>query len=463
MINIPQLMYATDVGALNLALASVAEGLQVDVSTMPWIATTYSLVYAGFLILGGRICDLYGRRRVCILGISGFVVGSLVAATSFNLSTFIAGRAIAGFSSAMMLPATFSLINTLLPPGPARNRAFSLFALTNGLAMFLGTSGGGALTTMFGWRSIFLITIPMGIAALVLAHKVIPRSEDGQRDGKSLDIGGAILITLCVGCSLMSLTFAGRHGWFSMQTFSMLIAAGLLLAAFVAVERYVREPVLPAQIFKYPNVLGANLACICSIAGSAGFQVVVILYMQRQLGFTPLTTGLGMLSYAATIVLASSTMGYLLNRFPVRRVVITGELIALVGLVMLALAPADGTYLANLLPGIAVYGFGSTYSTIPLMALSTRFIPNADQGVGVGALKTFQQFGISIGISVGLAVLAYATTIGLPASFSFRYAFFALIALVVLGLAFVVFLTRDHAAPEAHIPVSITPPRDARS
>ena len=200
---------------------------------------------------------LHGRRRFCLLGLYLFGVGTLIAAAAANVWMLIAGRALEGLGSAFFIPTSFSLINVLLPDGPIRHRAFAVFSATQGLAMMLGLCGGGLLTTQVGWRSAFLITVPLVVTAIILSWRFIPPFEKPEKR-TSLDIGGAVLITLGVGALLTSLSVMGEYGWMSSQGLETLAAAVALLIVFFLVESRVREPLVPLSVFRYPNLLGCR-------------------------------------------------------------------------------------------------------------------------------------------------------------------------------------------------------------
>jgi MFS family permease len=445
LIALGQVVFGVDFGAVNVALASISKDLNIEPSVLPWVVSTYSLTYAGFLVLGGRAADIYGRRRFCIFGLCVFGGGLLVAIFAQNVWMLIAARALEGFGSAFFIPASFSLINVLLPEGPIRHRAFSVFSATQGVAMILGLCGGGILTTAFGWRAVFLINVPLVIAAILLSLRFIPAFEkSGEKRG--IDVGGAVLITAVAVLALTSLSAMGEFGWTSYQGLGLLCGSGVALAAFLLLERGLSNPLVPPSIYRYENFLGADIASIGAMATTGCLFVLLNLFMQRVLHFTAQQSGLGMLPYALAVITAGRFIGHGMSRYPLRPTIICGFVLFAIGTLLFAIVSADRGYGLNVVPASIVVGLGSTVATVLLMALSTAAVPSAVQGVATGVLVTFQQIGLALGVSVGVTIVTASVKAGDSAIVAFRQGFLSATAMSTIGLVCVLLFTRKLAA-----------------
>jgi MFS family permease len=445
LIALGQVVFGVDFGAVNVALASIAKDLAIAPDVLPWVISTYSLTYAGFLVLGGRTADLYGRRRFCIFGLCIFGGGLLVAILAQNVWMLIAARALEGFGSAFFIPASFSLINVLLPDGPIRHRAFSVFSATQGVAMILGLCGGGILTTAFGWRAVFLINLPLVLAAIALSARFIPAYEksDGQR---GLDVGGAVLITAVAVLALTSLSAMGEFGWTSYQGLGLLCGSAVALAAFLLLERGLANPLVPPSTYRYENFLGADIASVGAMATTGCLFVLLNLFMQRVLHFTAQQSGIGMLPYALAVITAGRFIGHGMSRYPLRPTIIFGFALFVVGTLLFAMMSADRGYVFNVVPASIVAGLGSTLATVLLMALSTAAVPSPVQGVATGVLVTFQQIGLALGVSIGVTVVTASARAGDAPIVAFRHGFLSATAMAVIGLLCVLIFTRKLVA-----------------
>jgi len=447
LVAIGQVIFGTDFCAVNVALESIARDLKIEPAVMPWVVATYSLAYSGFLVLGGRAADSYGRRRFCIFGLCLFGAGTLLAALSFNVWTLIGARALEGLGSAFLIPTSFSLINVLLPEGPVRHRAFSVFSITQGVAMTLGLCVGGFLTTTWGWRSVFLLNMPLVLAAIVLSWRFIPPYV--RSDAKpSLDIGGAVLITAGVALALLSLSAMGEYGWTSHQGLGLLLAAAVVLVMFFILESRLRAPLVPPSIFWFPNLLGADVASVGIMATTGALFVLLNLFMQRMLHFSALMSGLGMLPYALAVMAGGRLVGHGMSRYPLRWSILWGFVVFIAGTLLFSFVSVAAGYGVNLVPGMLVCGLGSTVGTVLLMALSTASVPPNVQGVATGVLITFQQIGLALGVSVAITVQVASLAHGATEIASFHSGFLAATAMAVVGFLCALLLTR-RSRPQA--------------
>jgi DHA2 family methylenomycin A resistance protein-like MFS transporter len=433
LVALGKFIFGVDFSMMNVALATISRDLHVPPVILPWIVSTYSLSYAGFLVLGGRAADTFGRRRFCIFGLCLFGIGLCVAISAANVWILIAARALEGVGSAFFIPASFSLMNVLLPEGPVRHRGFSVFGATQGLAMVLGLGGGGIVTTVLGWRSVFLISFPLVITAIVLAWRLIPAHEDSG-EKHTLDVGGAVLITAVVVLALSALSAMGRYGWGSMLGLGLLGAAAVIFGAFLILERRVRQPLVPPSIYRYGNFIGSNLGNIAAMAATGGLFVLLNLFMQRMLHFSAMQSGLGMMPYAGAVIVTGHSLRPVMGRFSLRNAIVTGFTIFIAAPFLFAAASSDRGYAHNLIPGMLVAGLGSTLASVLLMALGTAAVDAPKQGVATGVLITCQQIGLALGVSVALTVLSASSGGGEPTITAFRHSFLATSAMVGAGL-----------------------------
>jgi DHA2 family methylenomycin A resistance protein-like MFS transporter len=444
LVALGKFIFGVDFGMMNVALATISTDLRVDPVILPWIVSTYSLSYAGFLVLGGRAADTFGRRRFCIFGLCLFGLGLLVAISAANVWTLIAARALEGIGSSFFIPASFSLMNVLLPEGAVRHRGFAVFGASQGLAMVLGLGGGGIVTTAFGWRAVFLINLPLVIAAIVLAWRLIPVHEDSA-EKHTVDVGGAILITAMVILALSALSAIARYGLGSPQGPILFGASALALGGFLLLERSVREPLVPPTIYRYANFIGANIANIATMAATGALFVLLNLFMQRMLHFSARQSGLGMMPYAIAVIVTGHYLRPIMGRFPLRRAIAIGFSILLVAPLLFAAASPDRGYAYSLIPGMLIAGLGGTLSAVLLMALGTAAVHAPKQGVATGVLITCQQIGLALGVSVALTVLSASRGgAGLTIA-AFRHSFVAASVMAGAGLLCMLVLTYRRA------------------
>jgi MFS family permease len=443
LIALGQVIIATDFCISNIGLASIGRDLAVGPATLSWVVTVFSLTYGGFLILGGRIADLFGHRRACILGLILFGGGSLLSACSTSIQMLIAMRAIEGLGGALLTPTSFSLINVMLPDGPIRHRAYSVFGVTQGLSYILGLYVGGALVTHFGWRSGFLLNGPAIVVAILLAWRQIPLPDPSAARPK-VDIAGAILITAGMGLLMFALSATGRYGLVSIQALMPLIAGITTIVILIFVESQLEHPLVPLGVFRYPNLAGADLACIAIIAAGSSVFVLLPLFLQRTFHFSPEISGLAMLPYCAAVVAGGQVVGLAMSRFTLGQCV-AGGIILFVGATLVFCLAWGGTsnFEFIMLPAMIVAAFGATAASLAIMALSTGRVAARDQGLASAVLMTCQQIGVSLGVSIVFAVVATASVDGDSVTSAFHHAFVASATFAALALLSTLVLTRS--------------------
>jgi EmrB/QacA subfamily drug resistance transporter len=402
-------MVILDVSVVNVALPSIREDLGFSQIDLQWVVNAYTLTLAGFLLLGGRAADLLGDRRVFIFGLSAFTLSSLVGALANEQLVLIIARGIQGVGGAIVTPATLSIITSTFREGPERNRALAAWSAMGGVGGAVGVLLGGVLTEAFGWRSILLINVPVGIWAAVTAFRFVP--EGRERSGEhNYDIAGAVTIT----AGLVTLTYAivrtDVNGWGSAKTLVPMAVGLALVAIFLAIEGwFARRPLVPLRIFRSRTLSSANVV-IFFLGGSAfSMWFFVSLYMQQVLHYSPIEAGLGFAPMSAVVVAGSALAGRTTARFGAGRVLSAG--MACVGLGLLVFSGVDlhGSYVTEvLIPGlITAFGIGLVFVSGTVSAVAG--VDRSETGLASGLVNTSRTFGAALGIAV-LATIASART-----------------------------------------------------
>jgi MFS family permease len=434
LIALVQLINTADFMLVSVAMPSIGRDLNVSNSVVGWVVSINALTYAGFVMLGGRLSDLLGQRRCTVFGLGLFCLGSLLAAVSVNIGTLLGARAFQGIGNGIMCPATFAMLNTVLPAGPIRNRGYAVYGITQGVSTLVGAGLGGILTTEFGWRSVFLLTFPLTAASIAIAVFAVPKGvAAGIR--RSIDYWGAVLVTLSTTLIVFGLSSLHRPGWSTAIDGAGSLAAGFAACGlFVFVESRLSDPLVPLKLFRFPNISGPNIAIGCGVAGTTGLMVLVNLYMQRVLQFSAMTTGFGIIPFAIGGMAGGQCLAITLSRFSLRANVLGGFGLYLVGIAFFATLSADDGYPAHLAPGLFLAGFGSVAGLLACMKLATSGTPDDYQGAAAGVVYVSQKFGRAIGTSTVLAVLTASQAAGTEITAAYRASFLVPAGLLCVGL-----------------------------
>ncbi len=417
LISIAQLMVVLDSTIATIALPFIKEDLHFSAASLTWVVTGYALAFGGLLLLGGRLGDLYGRRRVFGVGLAIFAVASLLGGIANSEAMLLGARGLQGLGAALASPAALALITTTFPAGPPRNRAFAVYAAMSGAGAAVGLILGGWLTGshmellgihLEGWRLTFLINVPIGLAAAALAPRFLNESESHPGE---LDIPGAITGTGGLLGIVYGLSRASEQGWGDTWTVVSLIAGVLLLLAFALVERRAAHPLLPFRIFASQTRAVSFLAMALMPAAMFAMFFYLSQYTQNVMGFSPLKTGLAFLPFSLGIVVAATLASNLITRVAPRFLAGIGTLMVAVALFGLSRIPFDATfpvtdvrasYLTDVLPFVVLLSLGMGLTFVPLTLSAVHHVRAEDSGVGSGVLNTMQQ----VGGAVGLATLA---------------------------------------------------------
>ncbi len=445
LIALTQLIITSDFLIISVALPSIGRDFAAPADQLSWVVAANALTFAGFMTVGGRMADLFGRRACFLAGAGLFALAALLSACSVDLPMLIVSRALQGIGTALLAPANFSLLNTLLPEGPVRNRAFGVFGMVQGGSLFLGLLLGGMLVTALGWRAVFILNVPLlGIAAW-LAWRLIPATAEAGK--RSVDLPGAVLVVAATALLIRSLSAMGHYGWTSPRGWAY-VAVGLgAFAVFFLVERRVADPLLPPAIFGYANVVGANLVTLCTVAGTSGLFIVLNIYLQHALGYSALMSGLGLMPYAAGILLGGFLASRGMDRWPLRANMLLGTALSSLSLLLFQRLSAASGYTLDVALAEILVATGTIFGLVTSQVAATRAIPTGQQGVGSALQLMAQQFGTALGASVTLSVLDERVGTGQDADMPYHSALFAASALVACAFFIALLSTRGRTVP----------------
>jgi EmrB/QacA subfamily drug resistance transporter len=404
-----QFMVVLDATIVNVALPSIQRSLHFSPASLQWIVNSYTLVFGGFLLLGGRAADLIGRKRLFLAGVAVFSVASLLNALAPSGSFLIASRGLQGLGGALVAPAALSIITTTFAEGEMRTRALAVWA---GVAAGGGAFGlllGGILTDTLSWKWIFLVNVPIGVVAFLLSLRFVPESrvEGGHR---TFDLAGAGAVTAGLVVLVYAIVKAQAYGWTSGRTLGLTAIALVLLAVFVAVERRSPAPLVRLDIFSVRSLASANAVMLLVAGGLFSMFFFASLYVQEILGYSPLRAGLAFLPVTAGIIAGSGVAAQLIKRIGVRAQVVIGLGVAALGLAILTRIAPGGTYLGELLPGLVVMSIGMGLTFVPLTLIATTNVVPDDAGLASGLFNTAQQVGGSLGLAILSTVAAGRTS-----------------------------------------------------
>ncbi|WP_051276111.1 DHA2 family efflux MFS transporter permease subunit [Marmoricola sp. URHB0036] len=402
-----QFMVVLDIAIVNVALPSIKSDLGFSQADLQWVISAYALVFGGFLLLGGRAADMLGRRRLFLVGVVVFTVASLLAGLAWSEASLISARVLQGLGAAIITPAALSILSTTFTEGRERNIALGAWGAVGGFGAVAGVLLGGVLTDALSWEWIFFVNVPVGMVGFVLAPFLLKESRDAATE--KFDLPGAVLVTAGLSSLVYAITQAGRHGWLSVETLGVIAASVVLLLAFVGWELRHDEPLMRFGILRTRTVSGANVAGF--IMGTALFSMFLMLtlYMQQVLGYSPMKTGVAYLAVAGTAIVWSAVAGQLVTRVGVKPVLVVGMAMLTAGLLYFTQVSVDGSYVADLLPGFLIIGVGIGFSFVPISIAALAGIQPAEAGLASGLINTSQQIGGALGIAA-LSTIATSQT-----------------------------------------------------
>jgi EmrB/QacA subfamily drug resistance transporter len=399
-----QFMVVLDITVVNIALPSMQRGLHFSPANLQWIVNGYTLVFGGFLLLGGRAADLFGRKRLFLIGVGVFTIASMLNGLAQSSGMLIVGRGLQGLGGALVSPAALSIVTTTFTDGEQRTKALGVWSAIAAGGSAVGLLVGGALTDLASWRWVFFVNLPVGIITFVLALRFVAESRVNLAR-RSLDLAGAFTVTSGLVILVYAIVKAQSFGWGSARTLGLGAVAVALLAAFVAIESRSKAPLMRLSIFRVRSLAVADTVLLLLASGMFGMFFFASLYIQQILGYSPLKAGLAFLPVTAVIMIGAGLAQQLIRRFGVRNVGAFGIALASVGLLVLTQLPVHGSYAGDVLPGLLPLGLGLGLAFVPITLLGTSGVREQDNGLASGLFNTAQQVGGSLGLAV-LSTLA---------------------------------------------------------
>src|SRR5216110_1953859 len=402
-------MVILDVAIVNVALPSIKSDLGFSQTNLQWVISAYAILFGGALLLGGRLADLLGRRRLFIAGLAIFAASSLLCGLAWSEASLIGFRAVQGLGGALLAPAALSLLMTSFAEGRDRNLALGIYGAASGSGAAAGVLLGGLLTSYLSWSWIFFINVPVGVAAIALAPMLL-RESRADLAHRHFDVPGAASITAGLMLLVYATTRATSDGWGAGSTVALLAGAVALVLAFVAIELRSPSPLLPLRIFRSRTLTGANIAM--AIVGGVAFSefFLLTLYLQDVLHYSAVESGLAFAAFALSVVVLSNVAQVVVGRFGVRPTLTAGLLISAVSVAWLARLPVDGHYFWDIFPGFVLGGAGMGLSFVPVTIASLTGVERSDAGVASGLINTSRQIGGAVGIAVVSAIAATSTS-----------------------------------------------------
>src|SRR5579872_284206 len=409
LVSLIQLMVIVDNSIVNVALPAIERALHFSPVDLQWVINAYTLIFAGFLLLGGRAADLLGRRSVLMAGLALFSGASLVCGLAQSSLMLEVARGIQGLGGAMISPAALSILLVTFPEGAARNRALAIWGAIAGGGATFGLLLGGVLTQGPGWRWVFFVNVPIGILAFLAVPRILPESR-GEDRSRSYDLPGAITVTLALILLVDAMVGTTTYGWGATRTIVELVGSALLLGIFLIVEgRFAAHPLVPLRIFRSRTLAGANAVAVLLGLALFGVFYFLSLYMQQILGYSPLTTAVAYLPFSGLLVVTAAGVPLLLGRIGARWLLSIGMLIAGIGLLLLARLPAHGSYAHDVLPTFIILPIGLAFAFVSITNAAVAGVDPRNSGLASALLNTSQQVGGAVGLGL-LATIAASRT-----------------------------------------------------
>ncbi len=409
------LMIVLDTTIVNVALPSIRTDLGFSETSLAWVVNAYLLTFGGCLLLGGRLGDLYGYRRLFLIGISLFTTASVLCGVSTTQGLLVGARALQGIGGAVVSAVALSLIMNLFTEAGDRARAMGVFGFVLAGGGTLGVLAGGVLTDTLSWHWIFLVNVPIGVAVYLLSLRLLP-AGDGAGKGGRLDVAGAIAVTTSLMLAVYAIVNGNDEGWTSAQTLGLLAGAAVLMAAFLSIEARVSSPLMPLRLFRLRNIWTSNIVGVLWAAAMFAWFFLSALYLQLVLGYSPLQVGLAFLP--ANVIMGVFSIGLsakLVLRFGIKAPLAAGLLLAAGGLALFARAPVDGSFVVDVLPSMILLGFGAGMAFNPVLLAAMSDVAPEESGLASGVVNTSFMMGGALGLAI-LASLAASRTDSLRGS-----------------------------------------------
>jgi EmrB/QacA subfamily drug resistance transporter len=460
MVVAAQFMVVLDVAIVNVALPSIKTDLGFSQESLQWVITAYAIFFGGFLLLGGRLADLLGRRRLFVAGLVLFTVMSLLDGLAWSEGSLIVFRALQGLGAAMLSPAALSILMTTFREGRERNLALGIWGAASGSGGAAGVLLGGALTSAFSWSWIFFINVPAGLIVLAFVPFLLQESR-ANLDHRHFDTAGAVSITGGLMLLVYAMTRAAQHGWLTAETIGLLAASTALVAGFVVIELRSKAPLLPLRIFRLRTLTASNISGLLLAAAVFSQFFLLTLYMQQVLHYSALKTGVAYVALTLSIIAFSGIAQALTTRLGVRPVLTAGLALSAGGLILYAQLPVGGHYFWDLFPAFMLSGVGLALAFVSMSIGALTGVGQSDAGVASGLINTSQQIGGAVGVAAATTIATTFTSryvdahsgvsalTGAALTHGFQVAFYALAAIAVAGAVVAALLTESRAVTVA--------------
>jgi EmrB/QacA subfamily drug resistance transporter len=459
-IVVAQFMVVLDVAIVNVALPSIKTDLHFSQESLQWVITAYAILFGGVLLLGGRLADLLGRRRLFVAGLVIFTVSSLLDGLAWSEGSLIAFRSLQGLGAALLSPAALSILMTTFKEGRERNLALGIWGAASGSGGAAGVLLGGALTSAFSWSWIFFINVPVGVLVLAAVPFLLTESR-ADLFHRHFDAAGAFSITSGLMLLVYAMTRAAQHGWVTAETVALLAGSVALVASFVVIELRSKAPLLPMRIFRLRTLTSSNISGL--LLGGAVFSqfFLLTLYMQQVLHYSALKTGVSYIALTLSIILFSGVAQALATRIGVRPVLTAGLALSAVGLVLYARLPVQGHYFWDLFPAFIISGIGLALAFVPMSIGALTGVGQSDAGVASGLINTSQQIGGAVGVAAATTIATTFSThyvhahpgvsalSGAALNHGFQITFYVLAAIAAAGAVLAAALTESRAVTVA--------------
>jgi len=456
-----QIMVILDVAIVNVALPTIKSDLDFSQANLQWVISAYAIMFGGVLLLGGRLADVLGRRRLFIGGLALLTASSLLCGLAWSEASLIGFRAVQGLGGALLAPAALSLLMTTFAEGRERNLALGIYGAASGSGAAVGVLLGGVLTSYLSWSWVFFINVPVGLAAMALAP-ILLTAGGRSASRRHFDVPGALSITAGLMLLVYATTRATSDGWTAPVTLGLFGISALLVAAFLLIELRSPAPLLPLRIFRSRTLTGANAAM--AIVGGVAFSefFLLTLYLQDVLHYSAIQSGVAFSGFALSVVVVSNLAQMIVTRIGVRPTLAAGLLASALSVAWLTRLPVEGHYFWDLFPAFVLGGAGMGMSFVPVTIASLSGVERADAGVASGLVNTSRQIGGAVGLAAVSAIAAtssssFASANGVSAAsgaaldHGFQTGLYALTGLLVLGLVIAVTLVKPAPAPENEV------------
>jgi EmrB/QacA subfamily drug resistance transporter len=469
---VAQFMVVLDVAIVNVALPSIKTDLNFSQESLQWVITAYAIMFGGVLLLGGRLADVLGRRRLFLAGVGLFTIGSLLSGFAWSEGSLILFRALQGLGGALLAPAALSSLTTIFAEGRERNIALGIWGAVSGSGAAAGVLLGGVLTSSLSWSWIFFVNVPVGVALVAVTPFLLPESR-ANLGHRHFDFAGATTITSGLMLLVYALTRATVHGWGTAETIGLLAGSVALIVAFLVIELRSKAPLLPMRIFRIRSLAAANVTGF--LLGTSVFSqfFFTTLYMQQVLHYSAIQTGVAYIALTLTIIVLANVAQAATTRFGARAVLPAGMAVAAVALLLLTRLPVHGHYFFDLFPAFVISAVGLAFAFVPITIAALEGVSEADAGIASGLLNTSQQIGGAIGLAVATTIATTFTThyvdshagvsplSGPALTYGFQITFYVLAGLAALAAVLSALMLKPRSAPAEVVELDLQPAKEA--